>query len=94
MRISRLLLLGGGGVRTPLVVFGINESAKKLDAEELVLYDIDAQRAEMVARLGREVVRSRSIQRWKGPDRGRSFHLGARLRARRQIVPSMPGRSV
>lgn len=54
----KVAFLGGGGVRTPLVVFGINESAKKLDAEELVLYDIDAQRAEMVARLGREVVRS------------------------------------
>ena len=53
----KIAFLGGGGVRTPLVVFGINESAKKLDAEELVLYDIDAHRAEMIARLGREVVR-------------------------------------
>lgn len=52
----KIAFLGGGGVRTPLVVFGINESAKKLDAEELVLYDIDAHRAEMIARLGREVV--------------------------------------
>jgi len=56
----KIAFLGGGGVRTPLVVFGINESAKKLDAEELVLYDIDAQRAEIIARLGREVVRSES----------------------------------
>jgi 6-phospho-beta-glucosidase len=40
-----------------LVAFGINESAKELDAEEFVLYDLDAQRAQMTARLSREVIR-------------------------------------
>lgn len=53
----KIAFLGGGGIRTPLVAFGINESAKKLDAEELVLYDIDAERVEMIARLCREVIR-------------------------------------
>ncbi|MEG9437674.1 hypothetical protein JAO29_16100 [Edaphobacter sp. HDX4] len=53
----KIAFLGGGGVRTPLVVFGINESAKRLDAEELVLYDVDCERVGMIARLGREVVR-------------------------------------
>lgn len=53
----KIAFLGGGGVRTPLVVFGIDESIKKLDAEELVLYDIDTERVEMIAKLGREVVR-------------------------------------
>jgi len=53
----KIAFLGGGGVRTPLVVFGINESAKQLDAEELVLYDVDRERVEMIARLGHEVVR-------------------------------------
>jgi 6-phospho-beta-glucosidase len=53
----KVAFLGGGGIRTPLVVFGINESAERLDAEELVLYDVDAERVEMIARLGREVVR-------------------------------------
>jgi 6-phospho-beta-glucosidase len=53
----KIAFLGGGGVRTPLVVFGINESAKHLDAEELVLFDVDVERVEMIARLGREVVR-------------------------------------
>jgi 6-phospho-beta-glucosidase len=53
----KIAFLGGGGVRTPLVVFGINESAKRLDAEELVLYDVDRERVGMIARLGREVVR-------------------------------------
>lgn len=53
----KIAFLGGGGVRTPLVAFGINESLAALDAEELVLYDIDRERAEMSARLSREVVR-------------------------------------
>lgn len=53
----KIAFLGGGGVRTPLVAFGINESAAQLDVEELVLYDIDLERAEMSARLSREVVR-------------------------------------
>lgn len=49
--------LGGGGVRTPLVIFGIHEAARELDAEELVLYDVDIERAERIAQLGREIVR-------------------------------------
>ncbi|MEK6399114.1 MAG: hypothetical protein V4734_13580, partial [Terriglobus sp.] len=53
----KIAFLGGGGVRTPLVAFGINESARELDAEELVLYDLSRERAEMTARLSREVVR-------------------------------------
>ena len=53
----KVAFVGGGGIRTPLVVFGINESAEKLDAEELVLYDVDVERVKMIARLGREVVR-------------------------------------
>ncbi|QEE28296.1 6-phospho-beta-glucosidase [Terriglobus albidus] len=56
----KIAFLGGGGVRTPLVVFGINESAQTLNAEELMLYDVDRHRAEMIARLGREVVRRES----------------------------------
>jgi 6-phospho-beta-glucosidase len=53
----KIAFLGGGGVRTPLVAFGINESAALLQAEELVLYDLDPARAQMTARLSREVVR-------------------------------------
>lgn len=53
----KIAFLGGGGVRTPLVAFGINESAARLDADELVLYDLDRERAGMTARLSREVIR-------------------------------------
>lgn len=53
----KIAFLGGGGVRTPLVAFGINENAAVLDAEELVLFDVDIERANMTARLSREVIR-------------------------------------
>jgi 6-phospho-beta-glucosidase len=52
----KFALIGGGGVRTPLVIFGINESAEALGADELVLYDPDAQRLRIMAELGRAIV--------------------------------------
>jgi 6-phospho-beta-glucosidase len=48
--------IGGGGVRTPLVVFGINESLRELGVDEIVLYDPDLERARMMGALGRAVV--------------------------------------
>jgi len=52
----KIALIGGGGVRTPLVVFGINEAIKALDADELVLFDPGADRAQVMAELGRALV--------------------------------------
>lgn len=49
--------IGGGGIRTPLVIFGINEALRELDVDELVLYDLDIARAARIAQLGREIVR-------------------------------------
>jgi 6-phospho-beta-glucosidase len=49
-------LIGGGGVRTPLVIFGVNESAEALGAGELVLYDPDTERLRIMAALGRAIV--------------------------------------
>lgn len=43
-------------MRTPLVIFGINESAQKLGAKELVLYDPDTERVRIMAELGRAIV--------------------------------------
>ena len=48
--------IGGGGVRTPLVIFGINECARELGVDEVILYDVDSERAGMMAALGRAVV--------------------------------------
>lgn len=52
----KIAFIGGGGVRTPLVVFGINEAAEDLGAEELVLFDPDQERVGIMATLGRAIV--------------------------------------
>ncbi len=53
---GKVACIGGGGVRTPLVIFGINESARELGADEVVLYDPDFERARIMAALGSAVV--------------------------------------
>ena len=52
----KITLIGGGGVRTPLLVFGVNEAAKQLGCREMVLYDPDAARLRIMAELGRAIV--------------------------------------
>jgi 6-phospho-beta-glucosidase len=52
----KVAFIGGGGVRTPLVVFGINEAAEAAGIEELVLFDPDAERVRIMTELGRAVV--------------------------------------
>ena len=52
----KVALIGGGGVRTPLVVFGVNESAAHLGVDEMVLYDLDAERAQVMCDLGRALI--------------------------------------
>jgi 6-phospho-beta-glucosidase len=52
----KIAFIGGGGVRTPLVVFGVNEAANELGAEELVLFDPDADRVRIMAGLGDAIV--------------------------------------
>jgi 6-phospho-beta-glucosidase len=48
----KVTLIGGGGVRTPLVIYGINESSAHLGVDEMVLYDLDADRAQLICKLG------------------------------------------
>src|SRR5579859_907786 len=47
----KIAFIGGGGVRTPLIVFGVNEAAATLGAEELVLFDPDRDRVRIMAEL-------------------------------------------
>ena len=54
---GKVAFIGGGGVRTPLVVFGLNESARELGVDEVVLYDPDLARARIMVALGQSVVR-------------------------------------
>lgn len=53
---SKVTYIGGGGVRTPLVVFGVSEAATAIDADELVLYDPDAARLKVMSAVGRAAV--------------------------------------
>jgi len=52
----KIALIGGGGVRTPLLVFGVNESAELLGCREMVLFDPDRDRLRIMAELGRTIV--------------------------------------
>lgn len=52
----KVTLIGGGGVRAPLVIFGVNESSKHLGVDEMVLYDLDTARAEVMCELGRALI--------------------------------------
>lgn len=52
----KIALIGGGGVRTPLLVFGINEAVEQLGCREMVLFDPDRERLAVMAELGRAIV--------------------------------------
>lgn len=54
---TKVTLIGGGGVRTPLLLHGLAEAAPLLGVNEVALYDIDQERVALMAALGREVVR-------------------------------------
>jgi 6-phospho-beta-glucosidase len=56
MSSGKVTLIGGGGVRTPLVIFGVNESRERLGVDEMVLYDPDAGRAKLMCELGKALV--------------------------------------
>jgi 6-phospho-beta-glucosidase len=53
----KIAILGGGGVRTPIVIYGLAQAQDALHTTELVLFDIDQDRLNVIARLGREVLR-------------------------------------
>ena len=54
---NKVLILGGGGVRTLLVVHGLARARSVLGTRELTLFDVSGERAEIIARIGREIVR-------------------------------------
>ncbi len=53
----KLAIIGGGGVRTPLLVYGLLERQAALDLREVALYDVERERVELMAVLGQELVR-------------------------------------
>lgn len=55
-QVSKLAMIGGGGVRTPLVVHGLAQAQAALGLREFALYDVDRERTEVIATIGREIV--------------------------------------
>src|SRR5271169_4033221 len=52
----KVAIIGGGGVRTPLLIYGLAQSQELLKIAELTLYDLDEARTQTIARIGREIV--------------------------------------
>jgi 6-phospho-beta-glucosidase len=55
--LRKVTIIGGGGVRTPLLIYGLAQSQGVLQAGEITLFDADLNRVETIARLCREVLR-------------------------------------
>jgi 6-phospho-beta-glucosidase len=53
----KVTIIGGGGVRTPLLIYGLSHSQQLLQVGQATLYDVDRDRAETIATLGREILR-------------------------------------
>jgi len=52
---NKVTIIGGGGIRTPLVVHGLVEARQQLSLNQISLFDIDRQRVELIAALSRQV---------------------------------------
>jgi 6-phospho-beta-glucosidase len=59
---SKVAVLGGGGLRTPLLIYGLAHARAAIAVRELALYDVDARRAALMAGLGAEIVGSSGIR--------------------------------
>src|SRR3954451_15521039 len=52
-----VVVIGGGGVRTPLLIYGVAQSQSALGVDKITLFDIDRERLNVIAGLCREVSR-------------------------------------
>lgn len=52
----KITVIGGAGVRTVIFINGLLDRYKKLNIDEVVLYDIDQEKLEIISRLCRYVV--------------------------------------
>jgi len=57
----KVSVIGGGGVRTPLLIHGLLQGQSLLEIGELLLFDVDSQRAELMASLGREIAKNLGV---------------------------------
>lgn len=59
---KKVALIGGGGVRTPLLIHGLAQAAAAIGIRQLALYDVDAQRAGLMGKLGEEIARDSGMR--------------------------------
>src|SRR4051794_31294444 len=52
-----VVVIGGGGDRTPLLIYGVAQSQSALGVDKITLFDIDRERLNVIAGLCREVSR-------------------------------------
>jgi 6-phospho-beta-glucosidase len=57
----KVSIIGGGGVRTPLLIHGLLRAQSLLNIGDLELFDVDVRRAELMASLGREIARDLGV---------------------------------
>ena len=57
----KVSVIGGGGVRTPLLIHGMLQSQALLSIAELQLFDVDSRRAQLMASLGREIAQNLGV---------------------------------
>ena len=57
----KVSVIGGGGVRTPLLIHGLLQSQTLLGIGELQLFDVDLRRAQLMASLGREIAQNLGV---------------------------------
>jgi 6-phospho-beta-glucosidase len=55
----KVTIIGGGGIRTPLLIHGLAQAQRQLDLYEVALYDIEVERLSIIAALAREVAQQR-----------------------------------
>lgn len=53
----KITIIGGGGVRAPLLIHGLAQAQALFGIGEVTLFDIDVERTETIVRIGREIVR-------------------------------------
>src|SRR5581483_1107931 len=53
----KVTVIGGGGIRTPLMLYGLAQKQRELEIKEVMLFDVDLERTEIIGRLGREILR-------------------------------------
>src|ERR1700751_5214626 len=58
----KITLIGGAGVRTPLLIHGLATAAERLGLQEITLWDVDAERLAVMGRIATAMAQQRCLQ--------------------------------